>query len=140
MYTRELALKIIVSKLTYVSTYVKNLNRINLNDASVSSEDFLISLFNFVYKDRNFKSSNVKNDFNKGFDLIDTVDSCVYQITTDNSSTKIKNTIKSYLERPDKNNFSNLRIFIFGYKKKYRSDFAKYNETNFKLMKQQYLT
>lgn len=87
-------IKSITTRLSVFCDSNKNLSKLNLNDGTVSAEDFFATLFNLLYRDKNsnFFNANVLNSIYPGIDLLDLDNKVAAQVTIDNTLGKVKST------------------------------------------------
>ena len=122
MISREIYLKNIADSLALLSKEVTMRNAINLYDINIIAEDFFPGLLNIIY---GFELINV-NHFKKNaaaIDLCDSKNKLSIQVTSDNSSTKVKHTIKEFIENESYKTYDKLIILILTQKKNYTVDF-----------------
>lgn len=122
MLKKEIYLKNISKNLAQLSNEVKILNAINLYDINIVGEDFYAGLLNLVYG-YELKNANSIQKNAKAIDLIDKTNRITIQVTSDNSSTKIKHTISEYNEEQLYNTYDRLVILILTSKKNYTANF-----------------
>lgn len=83
---------IISSRLTYLSTEVGLNGTINLLDLNVLSEDIFKTILNIVY-DLNLRNANLTEHNSKAIDLVDDASKVIVQVSSDNSSAKVKSSL-----------------------------------------------
>lgn len=119
---KEIYLKNIADSLALLSTQVSIRNAINLYDINIVAEDFYPGLLNLVF---NYQLRNI-NTIEKnasGIDLADEVNRVSVQVTSDNSSTKIKHTIYEFIDDERYKDYDRLIILILVEKKRYTTVF-----------------
>ncbi len=119
---REVYLKNISKNLSILSHQVKLLNTINLYNINIVAEDFYTELLNLVYG-YNLKNVNKLEKNAKAIDLFDIKNKVSVQVTSDNSSTKIKETIRKFIDDKGYEKYNRLIILILIEKKSYRTTF-----------------
>jgi hypothetical protein len=124
MVNRELYIKKITYCLSLLRTEVQTRNSIQLFDINIIAENFYRDLLNhFGY---NLQNLNLIRNNASAIDLVDNSNGIAIQVTSDNSSTKIKDTIQSFFETPEYDSYKRLIILLIGEPKlKYRTDFQK---------------
>lgn len=119
---KELYLKNIVNYLAILVRQVELRNSINLYDINILAEDFYAGLLKYVYGFE-LKNLNIVDKNASAIDLGDTKNKIAIQVTSDNSSTKIKETIKKFIENKLYEEYDTLYILILTSKKKYQVEF-----------------
>lgn len=122
MINTENYLKEIAENLALLSRYVEIVNAVNLYDINIVSEDFYAGLLNIIY-DYNLKNANISDKNAQAIDLFDEKIKIAIQITSDNSSTKIKHTLSEFLDNKSYEKYDNLKVIILTKKKNYRTIF-----------------
>lgn len=92
MINKEVYLKTIAENLALLSREVSILNAVNLYDINIIAEDFFPGLLNLIYG-YELKNANHLEKNAPAIDLIDRKNRIAVQVTSDNSSTKIRHTI-----------------------------------------------
>ena len=95
MMNKEVYLKNIAENLALLSREVSILNAVNLYDINIIAEDFFPGLLNLIYG-YELKNANHLEKNAPAIDLIDQKNRIAVQVTSDNSSTKIKHTIEEF--------------------------------------------
>lgn len=119
---KEIYIKSITDALGILSYQVENRNTINLYDINILSENFYKDLLNLVY---GYELVNL-NTIDKNASAIDLGDKSKkisIQVTSDNSSTKIKKTIDKFIEYKLYEDYNILIILILVKKKSYTTIF-----------------
>ena len=93
---RELYLKNIADSLALLSSQVSVRNAINLYDINIVAESFYSELLNLI-ENLNLKNVNTIKKNAPGIDLADEGNRISIQVTSDNTSNKIKHTIAEFL-------------------------------------------
>ncbi len=127
---REEYLKIIADSLGILVYQVKMRNTINLYDINIIAEDFYKDLLNIVY-DYNLYNLNTVDKNAPSIDLADDKEKLSIQITSDNTSTKIKKTIEKFIEKKQYQKYDKLKVLILTEKKNYRTKFDTKNLVEF---------
>jgi hypothetical protein len=111
---KEEMIKSISSRILLFCSNNKNLSKINLNDGSVSAEDFFAELFNILYRDNNSKLFNTnKNKSNyPGIDLLDLENKKAIQVTVENTLSKIKSSFCKIPQKKDNEVYSSVEFII----------------------------
>lgn len=118
MINKEIYLKNVAESLALLSKQVELLNAVNLYDINIIAEDFFAELLNLIF-DYKLKNANVAEKNAPAIDLIDEENKISIQVTSDNSSTKIKHTIHEYISNKSYEKYERLIILILTRKKKY---------------------
>jgi hypothetical protein len=119
---KEMFLKNIVDSLSLLSKRVELLNAVNLYDINIVAEDFFADLLNLIYGYK-LKNANILEKNAPAIDLIDINNRITYQVTSDNTSTKIKHTISEYITNKSYEKYDQLYILILTKKKSYTTVF-----------------
>ena len=119
---KEVYLKNIAENLALLSREVSILNAVNLYDINIIAEDFLPGLLNLIYG-YELKNANHLEKNAPAIDLIDQKNRIAVQVTSDNSSTKIKHTIEEFNKSQAYHLYDRLVVLILTQKKKYSSNF-----------------
>lgn len=122
MMNKEFYLKNVAENLALLSNQVEILNAVSLYDINIIAEDFYSELLNIIYG-YCLKNANIIEKNAPAVDLIDTINRISVQVTSDNSSTKIKHTISEFLDNKSYEKYDKLIILILTKKKKYSSKF-----------------
>ena len=122
MMNKEVHLKNVAESLALLSREVSILNAVNLYDINIVAEDCFPGLLNLIYgyelKNVNYLEKNAP-----AIDLADHKNRIAVQVTSDNSSTKIKHTIEEFNKRKAYQSYDRLVVLILTQKKKYSSNF-----------------
>lgn len=108
--------------LALLSREVSTLNAVNLYDINIVAEDFFPGLLNLIY---GYELKNV-NHLEKNapaIDLVDPKNRIAVQVTSENSSTKIKHTIEEFNKNQAYQTYDRLVVLILTQKKKYSANF-----------------
>ena len=119
---REFHLKKICDYLGVLSKQVEIRNSINLYDTNIISEDFYNRLLNMVYG-YDLKNLNTEDTNAAAIDLGDKVNRISVQVTSDNRSTKVKETIRKFIEHGQHNDYDRLIFLMLVSKKNYKAHF-----------------
>lgn len=119
---KEVYLKNIAENLALLSREVSILNAVNLYDINIIAEDFFPGLLNLIYG-YELKNANHLEKNAPAIDLIDQKNRIAVQVTSDNSSTKIKHTIEEFNKSQAYHLYDRLVVLILTQKKKYSSNF-----------------
>lgn len=119
---KEVYLKNIAENLALLSREVSILNAVNLYDINIIAEDFFPGLLNLIYG-YELKNANHLEKNAPAIDLIDQKNRIAVQVTSDNSSTKIKHTIEEFNKSRAYHLYDRLVVLILTQKKKYSSNF-----------------
>ncbi|MBK5242047.1 SMEK domain-containing protein [Clostridium sp.] len=122
MMNKEIYLKNVAESLALLSKRVELLNAVNLYDINIIAEDFFAGLLNLIF-DYKLKNVNVIEKNAPAIDLIDEENKISIQVTSDNSSTKIKHTISEYIDNKSYDKYDRLIVLILTRKKKYSALF-----------------
>lgn len=122
MINKEIYLKNVAESLALLSKQVELLNAVNLYDINIIAEDFFVELLNLIF-DYKFKNANIIEKNAPAIDLIDEENKISIQVTSDNSSTKIKHTIHEYINNKSYEKYDRLIVLILTSKKKYSKPF-----------------
>ncbi len=122
MIKKEIYLKNVAGSLGLLSKQIELLNAVNLYDINIIAEDFFTGLLNLIF-DFKLKNANVVEKNAQAIDLIDEENKVSIQITSDNSSTKVKHTIKEYIDNKSYEKYDKLIVLILTSKKKYSKPF-----------------
>lgn len=119
---REIYLKNIADNLALLSLQVEIRNEVSLFDINIIAEDFYPGLLNIILE-KNFVNANnsVKNA--AGIDLVDDTNRVSIQVTSDNSSDKIKHTIDEFIKHESYKKYDRLIVLILTNKKGYTTTF-----------------
>ena len=122
MMNKEVYLKNIAENLALLSREVSILNAVNLYDINIIAEDFFPGLLNLIYG-YELKNANHLEKNAPAIDLIDQKNRIAVQVTSDNSSTKIEDTIEEFNKSQAYHLYDRLVVLILTQKKKYSSNF-----------------
>ncbi|MGO5064807.1 MULTISPECIES: SMEK domain-containing protein [unclassified Clostridium] len=122
MMKKEIYLKNVAENLALLSKQVELLNAVNLYDINIIAEDFLTGLLNLIFGYK-LKNVNIVEKNAAAIDLIDVENKISIQVTSDNSSTKIKHTIHEYIDNKSYEKYDRLIVLILTRKKKYSKPF-----------------
>jgi hypothetical protein len=111
MTERDESIRTIKQWLSFLCSQVELSNSLNLQDINVIAENFYRDLFNLLYG-YNLKNANHKKQNVASIDLFDDEKRLVIQVTSDNSSTKIHDTISGFNEGSLYENYDRLIMLI----------------------------
>lgn len=119
--------------IAYIETLVNRvhlLNSLNYYDINISSENFFSGLLGLVYG-WNLKNLNNEELNAVSIDLYDDVRRVAVQVTSDNSSAKIHNTIKKFIENDLYVKYDRLLVMVIDYKDRYTAQFKTEDKFDF---------
>ncbi|AUM63539.1 hypothetical protein C0R09_02770 [Brevibacillus laterosporus] len=119
---KEIYLKLISSALAKLALEVDLRNSISLFDINIIAEDFYKEFLKLVYG-YNLINLNILEKNMSAIDLADQVGRIAIQVTSDNSSTKIIDTIKKFNEKRLYSQYDRLIFLMLIKKKKYTTTF-----------------
>ncbi len=122
MIRKEVYFKEIASSLAILTKEIELHNCVCFYDINHIAEDFYAKLLNLIY---GYNLCNM-NSFEKNapaIDLSDKNNKLSIQVTSDNTSEKIKNTISKFIKHEQYHDYDRLIILILTKKKAYRSEF-----------------
>jgi len=122
MIKRESYIKEIAESFALLSRQVEILNSVNFFDINIVAEDFFAGLLNLIYG-YNLRNLNVSKKNTPAIDLGDEKNRISIQVTSDNSSEKIKETICKFIEKKSYLEYDKLVILILTKKKNYTTVF-----------------
>lgn len=122
MINKEVYLKNIAEALALLSKEVEVLNCVNLYDINIVAEDFYALLLNKIYG-YNLRNLNSYENNAPAIDLVDEVKRISIQVTSDNTSEKIKKTIEKFIEYKQYLKYDRLIVLVLTKKKKYTANF-----------------
>ena len=130
MIKKEMYLKEIADSLALLSRKVEILNCVNLYDINIIAEDFFAELLNLIYGYK-LRNLNVVEKNAPAIDLGDEENRISIQVTSDNSSKKIKETIHEFIKNQSYFKYDRLVILILTKKKNYTTAFDTENKFKF---------
>lgn len=119
---RELYMKSITEKLTLYKQETSELDKINLYDINITSESFYAGLLNLIMG-WNLRNVNFSEKNTPGIDLVDDDNKITVQVTSNNTSAKIKHTIDEFIKNKSYEKYSRLIVLISTEKKNYTTIF-----------------
>lgn len=119
---KELYLKIITDSLATLTHQVEYRNSINLFDINIVAEDFFKEFLNLIYG-YDLTNLNIIEKNTSAIDLGDLSKKIAIQVTSDNTSTKIDDTIEKFIEKKLYEKYNRLQILILTRKKSYTKSF-----------------
>lgn len=130
MLNTQVLVNEINSKLAWIKAIVELNSSLNLLDCNIHMEHFLIGLLDKVYG-YNLVNLNAEETNFTSIDLGDKEKRIAIQVTSDNTSTKIKDTLKKFFENGYDSDFDTLIVVIVGNKKNYTTEFSTKNSFDF---------
>jgi|GEM_PF-3966153 len=131
MYLRERCIPSIKHNLAAIQQSIKAGNPIGFMDANSHAEDFFKVLLNKVY-DLSLINLNKHGKNVVAIDLADETKGIAYQITSNNSIKKIKDTVEKFSKNRLNKRYNRLRILVIGEFKK-RNELIKIDDFQFDL-------
>ena len=122
MLNRELYLRSIADSLALLGQQVAIRNAINLYDINIVAETFYADLLNLI-EDLELKNVNTIEKNAPGIDLIDEKNKISIQVTSDNTSEKIKHSIEEFISDRSYEKYDRMIILILTGKKNYTTKF-----------------
>ena len=120
---KEKYLKEINENLAVLSVRIEYDNKIRFTDLNISAESFYKDFLNLIYGYK-LKDINIETINSPAIDLGDEASSLAIQVTSDSTSTKIKDTIKKFIENKLYKKYKTLQFYIITSKqKKYNTRF-----------------
>jgi hypothetical protein len=105
-----------------VRNQVELSNCINLTDINIAAENFYRDFLNLIFKYQ-LHNANTLESNSEAIDLYDDHNSINIQVTSTSSSTKIKKTVRAFIEKNLHKRYDRLIILIITSKNNYRDDF-----------------
>ena len=131
---KELYLKNIADSLGLLSKQVSIHNAINFYDINIAAESFYSGLLNLVL-DTHLVNVNTVEKNAPGIDLVDEEKRLSIQVTSDNTSRKIKHTIEEVLKEEAYKKYDRLIVLILTEKRKYTTEFDTKGKFHFDAVK-----
>lgn len=128
MFLKEQQINEITKQLSWIATTVELLNTLNLNSINVHSESFFCGLLNVVFGYQLHNLNTTEMNYTS-IDLGDEKNKIAIQVTSEKTSTKIKETLRKFIEKGHYKKYKRLIIFIIGNKPNFSATF----ETNGKI-------
>jgi DNA polymerase III delta prime subunit len=111
---------------------VKNANAINWYDLNRESQNFLVPCFQILFKAPQLHNLDIDKNNSLGIDLADDSERLAFQVTSDSSGKKVKETLEKFRDHGLNEKYDKLIIYIIGDKQnKYTIDFSRYTPDNF---------
>ncbi len=130
MINNEIYIKSIGTALALLSKEVEILTCVNFYDINVMAEDFYAQLLNKIYG-YNLCNLNAYKKNAPAIDLGDKKKRLSFQVTSDNDSDKIKETIRKFIEHNQYLTYDRLVVLILTKKKNYSTKFDTQNIFSF---------
>lgn len=118
---RENYIKFIKDKLELLAFKVQCDNKLNLTDRNIFCENFFANLLNCIF-DYNLSNNNILSSNADTLDLIDNKNKVCFQVTSNKSTDKIRDTLKSFKDNNYENKYTKLFILVIA-EKKYKVKF-----------------
>lgn len=113
----------------YLKTRVEIAGSLNLTDIHIYAEDFYKGLFNIL--GYSFRNDNPDNPNSEYIDLVDDKNKTAMQVTSQNDSGKITNSIQGFYSKPKYKDYS-LKVLLIAKKAKdYQTDFTNNGKYSF---------
>lgn len=124
-YVRETVLKRIIANLEFQSGSVGKENILGLFDSNRTAQDFYCDFLKLLCNYEKLEDLDKLNDTTNysAIDLGDSAERLAIQISSDNSSTKIKDTLAAFKKAELYNNYDRLIVLIIGKKQAYTTTF-----------------
>lgn len=133
VFSRQKLIQRITDNIDFLSGHVKKENLIGLFDSNRLAQDFYKDFLGLVFGYKNLvdlDKLNEKTNY-KAIDLAETNERVAIQVTSENTSQKIKDTIKKFNEEKLYNDYDRLVILIIGTRKNYSTSFSTENKFEF---------
>ena len=130
MLNREEYLKQIIQDLALLSKEIELRSTVNLYDINIIAEDFYADLLNLIYGYK-LKNVNILDKNAPAIDLADEENRVSIQVTSDNTSTKIKHTLSEFIEHEKYKQYDRLIVLILTNKKSYTTQFETQGKLDF---------
>ncbi len=130
MLKREMLTDQIIQQLMVLKNTIEIKNQFGLYNDNIYAQDIICRLFNsaFGYELINLNRERITT---AGIDLGDKKNRIAVQVTAENDSEKIKESIQQFIKNGYKKDYDRLIISILGKKKKYRTQFGTKDEFEF---------
>lgn len=126
MLSRDKYISEISTKLAWIKAKVEMCSSLNLLDCNIHMEYFLCGLLNIIYGYSLVNLNSVQANYTS-IDLGDPGNRLAVQVTSDNTSTKIKATVNKFIDNNYNLQFDRLVVLIIGSKKAYTADLTASN-------------
>lgn len=123
MLNRNKYIDEIINKLGWIKNEVSLRTSLNLLDLNIHMEHFLLGLLNLTYGYQ-LENLNTTQTNYASIDLGDSSKRIAIQVTSDNDSQKIKETLSKFFERKYNEKYDRVIILIIGDKKNYTTTFV----------------
>lgn len=121
MVNRERYIKFIKDKLALLVFRVHYDNLLNLTDRSVCCENFFANLLNCIFN-YNLSNNNVQSSNADTIDLIDDDNKICFQVTSNETTEKIRDTLNNFKDKNYQAKYNKLFILVIS-NKKYKANF-----------------
>lgn len=123
MLAQEQYTKNIIEKLSLLELYVRNSNLIRLLDTNIVAENFFANLFSILFESE-YINANLFSKNIASIDIVDNSNFIAVQVTSDTSSTKIKDTIDTFEKNEYYKQYKILKFLFLKPKKKSKKDYT----------------
>lgn len=131
MFTQEFYFREIQKRIHWINAMITSSSSLNLNDICIHSETFFCNLLNLTFG-YHLRNVNYSVDNYPAIDLADEDNGIAIQVTCDNTSDKIKQTLEKFFKNNQHAKYNTLQILIVGKnKKKYTTQFKVPDGFNF---------
>ena len=122
MFRKENLMKNIISRLTVLTDYVRQNNKLGWTDVNHGAEDFYCGLLNTAFGWKLKNQNELKMDF-PAIDLGDSENRICVQVTSTTERSKVQRTLDKFFGNRLHEQYSRLIVLIIGEKPDYRSGF-----------------
>ena len=122
MFRKENLMKNIISRLTVLTDYVRQNNKLGWTDVNHGAEDFYCGLLNTAFGWKLKNQNELKMDF-PAIDLGDSENRICVQVTSTTERSKVQRTLYKFFGNGLNEQYSRLIVLIIGEKPDYRSGF-----------------
>lgn len=123
MLNRQNNINEITTKLAWIKAKVEFCSSLNLLDCNIHMEHFMAGLLNVIYGYNLVNLNTIQSNYTS-IDLGDYTSRLSVQVTSDNRSTKIKETLDKFFENGYAQSFDRVIVLIIGDKKNYTTTFS----------------
>lgn len=114
--------KRIVDKFAFLESMLKRYGDLPLLDENIAMEDVICQLLNLMYGYKLVNLNAQKGNY-PGIDLGDKHNRIAVQVTSDNSRSKVKETIRKFLDNNFDDQYDRLIVFVLGTRKNFHKAF-----------------